>query len=221
MFKIKICGITSAEDARSAVDAGADAIGLNFYTRSRRHVSPDVAPTIAAALPAATSRVGVFVNASAPEVAAIAADVGLHAVQLHGDEPADLLAQIPLKLSIVRAFRCDVRGLAPLADYLEACRGSGRLPDAVLIDADATDGYGGTGRVADWEQIALERELIGEIPLILAGGLTPANVADAIDAVRPDGVDVASGVESTPGRKDRALVEQFVAAAREAFVRYS
>ena len=120
-------------------------------------------------------------------------------------------------MRIVRAHRCGRDGLAPLAKYLVDCRALGRVPDAVLIDADAAAEYGGTGQRADWARIASQRELLGELPLILAGGLTPDNVAAAIAAVRPDGVDVASGVESGPGRKDAELVRRFIAAARDAF----
>ena len=112
------------------------------------------------------------------------------------------------------AFRCGDDGLAPLARYLLAAKNSGRAPDAVLVDAATEGEFGGTGRRADWARIAQDRNLIGELPLVLAGGLTPQNVAAAIDAVRPDGVDVASGVESRPGVKDAELVEKFVAAAR-------
>jgi phosphoribosylanthranilate isomerase len=150
-----------------------------------------------------------------------AGQLGLTSVQLHGDEPAEMLAQMPSSLLIIKAYRCDARGLLPLAGYLDACRAAGRAPDAVLIDAqaEATEEYGGTGRVADWERIARDRELVGDLPLILAGGLTPANVSEAIAAVRPHGVDVASGVETQPGRKNASLVREFVAASREAFAR--
>jgi phosphoribosylanthranilate isomerase len=138
-------------------------------------------------------------------------------VQLHGDERPEYLSRLPRKVSIVRAYRCGAQGLAPLRVYLDECRSLGRTPDAVLIDADAQGEFGGTGRVADWNRIAEERDLVGGVRLILSGGLTPANVAESIAAVQPDGVDVASGVESAPGRKDAALIQQFVAAARYAF----
>jgi phosphoribosylanthranilate isomerase len=222
MFKIKICGVTSVRDASLAVSAGADAVGLNFYPLSRRCVTTDVAQHILLALPAPVIKVGVFVNASVREITDVARQLGLECVQLHGDEPAELLAQLPSHLSILRAYRCGARGLAPLAEYLENCRTNGRLPDAVLIDSAtaATGEYGGTGRVADWDRIAEDRERLGDMRLILAGGLTPANVAEAIAAVRPNGVDVASGVECRPGHKDAALVEQFVAAAHAALACY-
>lgn len=224
MFKIKICGVTNVDDAAAAINAGADAVGVNFYPHSKRYVPLDgqnkklieLRPT------GGVLKVGVFVNATSNELADTAARAGLDCIQLHGDEPAELLADIPPPFSIVTAYRCGKKGLAPLAKYIGACRNHGRTPDAVLIDADTSDPneYGGTGCVAHWERIARDRELIGDIPLILAGGLTPDNVAEAIAVVQPDGVDVASGVESAPDRKDPRLVECFVAAAREAFIRY-
>jgi phosphoribosylanthranilate isomerase len=220
MFRIKICGMTSVEDARAAAEAGADAIGLNFYPRSRRFVRPETAARIAAAVPRDVTKVGVFVNATAEEIRRIAELVGLDCVQLHGDEPPALVAQLPPQVAVVRAYRCTVDGLAPLAEYLAACPAHGRALDAVLVDADAGGDYGGTGQAADWSLVARERDALGGTPLVLAGGLTPENVSEAIAQVHPDGVDVASGVESRPGRKDAALVARFVAAAREALERY-
>ena len=216
MFRIKICGITSSDDARAAVAAGADAIGLNFYPRSKRFVSPEVAAQIAAALPDDVIAVGVFVNTAAEEINEVARQVGLDCVQLHGDEPPAFAAQLAPGVLVVRAHRCGVDGLAPLAQYLTACRAAGRVPDAVLVDADAGGDYGGTGEAADWSLVAREKHVLGEVPLVLAGGLTADNVAAAVTAVRPHGVDVASGVESAPGQKDAALVQRFVAAARQA-----
>jgi phosphoribosylanthranilate isomerase len=214
MFRIKICGITSIQDALVAANAGADAIGLNFWPQSRRYVRTETAREIAAALPRGVVKVGVFVNATVEDIAPIADYVGLDWIQLHGDEPADLLAKLPATAFILRAYRCGEEGLAPLKRYLTESREHGRGPDAVLVDADAANEFGGTGRKADWERIAMDRDLLGGLPLILAGGLTQQNVAGAIDAVRPDGVDVASGVESQAGVKEREMVEQFVAAAR-------
>ena len=184
-------------------------------------MSVDDASTFLLFIPVPVIKVGVFVNASVKEIVDSARQLGLETVQLHGNEPAEMLAQLPSHLSIVSAYRCGPQGLLPLADYLDQCRAHGRLPDAVLIDAEAeaTDEYGGTGRLADWRRIAAERELLGGFPLILAGGLNPENVAAAIETVRPDGVDVASGVESSPGKKDAAKMRDFVAAARAAFDR--
>ena len=213
---IKICGITSAHDAQVSALAGADAIGLNFWPQSKRFVGHELAREIVAALPSGMTKVGVFVNASADEIATTVDLVGLDWIQLHGDEPADMLAKLPPSVPVLRAFRCGDDGLASLARYLSATKNSGRAADAVLVDAASEGEFGGTGRRADWARIAQDRNLIGELPLVLAGGLTPQNVAAAIDAVRPDGVDVASGVESRPGVKDAELVEKFVATARTA-----
>jgi phosphoribosylanthranilate isomerase len=218
MFRIKICGITNSSDARSAVAAGADAIGLNFFRKSRRFVEPEIARTIAASLPASVTKVGVFVNHSAGEIAEISKLVGLDYIQLHGDEQPQLLVELPTDVGIVRAHRCTKDGLAPLAQYLNECRSNGRAPDAVLIDADAGAEFGGTGELADWALVAHDRVLLAGLPLILAGGLTPSNVSAAIAAVHPDAVDVASGVEREPGFKDEELVAQFISVAKLAFI---
>ena len=219
MVRIKICGITTVDDALDAAAAGADAIGLNFYPRSKRYLDIDAARPISLSMPSGLTRVGVFVNATADDISTIVEQVELDCVQLHGDEPPELIAQLPRRISVIRAYRCGEEGLAALGSYLAACRAQGRLPDAVLIDADAAAEFGGTGRAADWSRVAEERDFAGDRPIILAGGLTPANVAKAIAIARPDAVDVASGVEREPGRKDAALVTQFVTAAREAFAK--
>jgi phosphoribosylanthranilate isomerase len=217
MFRVKICGITNEADARFAIDVGADAIGFNFYAKSKRFVEPAAAREIADALPNNVQEIGVFVNHTAAEICSIATTVGLNGIQLHGDERPEFFAELPAKLLLIRAFRCGASGLAPLSEYLEKCRTAGRVPDVVLIDADAGAEFGGTGQRADWGRVAKERGLLEDMPLILAGGLTPANVAAAIATVHPDGVDVASGVERAPGRKDDQLVADFVAAAKRAF----
>jgi phosphoribosylanthranilate isomerase len=217
MFRIKICGITNIDDARLAVEAGADAVGLNFFNKSPRHIDPHTARQIAAALPAGVTKVGVFVNHEANEMAELVERVGLDAVQLHGDQPPAFLAQLPRNVSIVRAVHCRRDGLAPLASYLDECRRLGALPDAVLVDADAGSSFGGSGQLADWTLIMRDRATLADLPLILAGGLTPQNVGHAIAAVQPDAVDVASGVEAAPGRKAATLVADFIAAAQAAF----
>jgi len=217
MFRVKICGIRTTDAAQASVAAGADAIGLNFYARSRRYVTPEQALNIAQAVPAEVQRVGVFVNSPAEEIRHIVDHVGLSAVQLHGDEPPDFLAELA-RLSIVRARRIDAGGLATVAADLVACRVAGRAPDALLVDAAAPSGqYGGTGETLAWDKLSSHRTAIAGVPLILAGGLDPANVGQAIDAARPDGVDVASGVELAPGEKDAALTMQFVQNALAAF----
>jgi phosphoribosylanthranilate isomerase len=219
MFRIKICGITNCDDALAAATAGADAIGLNFFNQSRRFVDATSARRIATALPADVMKVGVFVNATADEITHVVENVGLDAVQLHGNEPPRLVGQFPTSVGLLRAIRCGADGLAPLATFLTECRSRGRLPDAVLVDADAGGEFGGSGRLADWTVITEQRTVLAELPMILAGGLTPENVGQAIATVRPDGVDVASGVESSPGKKDAAMVRDFIAAAREEFSR--
>ncbi len=218
MFHIKICGITNSEDALAAIQAGADALGFNFYAKSQRFIEPTAAREIVASLPKVVRKIGVFVNHSAAEISGIAADVSLDGIQLHGNESPEIVGQLPVQLLLVRAFRCGAAGLVPLSEYLNKCRAAGRVPDAVLIDADAGAEFGGTGEQADWNRVARERIMLERTPLILAGGLTPANVAAAISAVRPDAVDVASGVERRPGLKDHQQIADFAAAAKRAFL---
>lgn len=215
MFRIKICGITSAEDARVAVEAGADAIGLNFYSKSPRFVEATAAMECMAAA-AAVQRVGVFVNAHADEIFQVCSHLDLTANQLHGDEPADFLAASGAR-PVIRARRMDDRGVAAIAEDLAACKAAGRLPDAVLVDAYTPGRYGGTGETVSWAGLADYRKWLGDVPLILAGGLTPENVAEAIRMVRPYGVDTASGVESSPGVKDHQKMQSFIRAAKAAF----
>jgi phosphoribosylanthranilate isomerase len=215
-FQIKICGVTTAEDAKIAVDAGADAIGLNFYPRSKRFVTREQARRITAAIPAGVTKVGVFVNASLEEItsAIFAASLGL--VQLHGDEPPEFLAQI--RLPVMRALRWGANGQREIDEYLANCAAQHCALIALLLDSQISGQFGGTGETADWDAISTWRERRRfDIPLVLAGGLTPGNVAAAIAAVRPDAVDTASGVETSPGRKDRGLIRAFVEAARGAF----
>jgi phosphoribosylanthranilate isomerase len=217
MFRIKICGVTNPDDALAAIDAGADALGFNFYRSSKRFIELDVARQISDVVPAHVAKVGVFVNHSVREIQEAVESLRPAFIQLHGDEPPDLLCDLPTEVKIIRAYRCGKEGLKPLASYLEECRTLGRTPDAVLLDADAAGAFGGTGQAADWSLISTQRAMLGDTPLILAGGLTPANVGQAIEAVRPDAVDVASGVERHPRAKDRDLMRQFANAAREAF----
>jgi phosphoribosylanthranilate isomerase len=219
MFQIKICGVTNVADAQAAVDAGADALGFNFYRSSKRFIERDVAQQIADVVPDHVAKVGVFVNHSIRDIQDAVESLGPSYIQLHGDEPAELLSELPAEIKIIRAYRCGPNGLAPLARYLARCDSLGRAPDAILLDADAAGAFGGTGQAADWTLIANQRAMLGGIPLILAGGLKPTNVAQAITAVHPDAVDVASGVERQPGRKDHELMKQFIAAARAAFGR--
>ena len=244
MYRIKICGITTADDALLAAEAGADAIGLNFYPQSPRYVPPAEAGEIVAALrqhyPAERVAVyALFVNATLDDIAWAIRESQLYGpelglgLQLHGDEPPELLAalhreglgisghllqvlgHVPV-VPIVRALRCRTADLNEAAAYLEACRRLDALPQAVLLDAHAPGAYGGTGTTFDWSLVPRERPKLLGLPVVLAGGLTPENVAEAIAAARPDAVDVASGVESAPGKKDAARVYAFVAAAKRA-----
>jgi phosphoribosylanthranilate isomerase len=222
MFRIKICGVTNVADALAAADAGADAIGLNFYPKSPRFIDAATASTILRVVHPRLRRVGVVVNETADALNHMLAQFeldaqpGLHAIQLHGDEPPEIVAAVRAKY-LIRARRFTEHGIAAIASDLEACDRLCRLPDAVLIDAATPGRYGGTGTTVSWSGLADYRRWLHNVPLILAGGLTRDNVAEAIRMVRPHGVDVASGVESAPGKKDHAKIRDFVAAARDAF----
>jgi phosphoribosylanthranilate isomerase len=214
-LRIKICGITREEDAYLAASLGADAIGLNFYPKSPRCVSPEVAARIVRELPPFVDPVALFVNEPLERAFEAARRLGpVHTVQWHGDEP-EVCAEPAFRFIPAFAVR-DADGLARVSRYLELCRGLGRLPAAVLIDGHVPGQYGGTGQAAPWRLLADFRP---GVPLILAGGLTPANVAEAVRAVRPYGVDVASGVEAAPGRKDAEKVRRFIESTREAAAR--
>ena len=217
VFRVKICGITNVEDARHAAGAGADAIGINFYGGSVRAVSLDQARTIAEAVPDEVSKVGVFVNASPAEVRQAAERLNLDYVQLHGDEPPSMLGDLA-GVRVIRAYRLGNEGWQPLVNYLNDCRRFAAMPAAILVDACREGAFGGTGQAVDWALTRQFHELHLGLPLILAGGLTPQNVGDAISAVSPAAVDTASGVESSPGRKDPTKVAAFVAASRMAML---
>jgi phosphoribosylanthranilate isomerase len=160
-------------------------------------------------------KVSVFVNSPVDEVRDVANRFRLDMVQLHGDEPPEMLADLK-DLKVMRALRCK-DSLTEATAYLERCDVLGRLPDAVLIDAYDAGHYGGTGKTVDWSMFAGNRGVLADLPLVLAGGLTAQNVRQAIEAVTPAAVDTASGVEGSPGRKSRDKVEDFIRAARDAF----
>jgi len=215
MFQIKICGITSAADAVAAVEAGADALGLNFYPQSSRFISRDVAREITAAVGARVSKVGLFVNSPAEEIVAAYDELGLDLIQLHGDERPELLRRLAPR-PVMKAFRIGPEGLAPLRRWFDEGMRGGLIPQLTLLDAFQAGSYGGTGQTTDWPTAAAYATTRGVPPCVLAGGLTAENVAEAIAAVRPAAVDVAGGVESRPGVKDAVKMRAFVAAAKNA-----
>ena len=200
--RVKICGITNAADAEQAVAAGADALGLNFYGKSPRYLALGQAARIAKPLPPFILRVGVFVNATAELVQQAIVECGLGMVQFHGDETPQFCAQFGIMS--MKAFRIrDAGSLKEMAKY---------QTDAYLLDAWSGELAGGTGKQFDWA-LANEAKRLGK-PIFLAGGLTPENVAEAVRRVRPFGVDVSSGVESSPGKKDPEKVRAFINAVR-------
>lgn len=201
--RVKVCGITRIEDAVIAADLGAAAIGFVFWPQSPRYVEPDVAREIAAALPASIVCVGVFVNQEAAYVRHTAAHVRLGAVQLHGDESTEyaaaLLEPVIKAVPIVEGFDASTLDALPAAI-------------TVLLDAHDPKRRGGTGTAVDW---TIAARAAARRPIVLAGGLTAANVAEAVRTVRPYAIDVSSGVEAAPGRKDAKKLEAFFAAVPE------
>lgn len=196
---LKICGITSERDAQTAVRYGASAIGLVFCSSPRR-VSPRQALCIRRSMPSSIEVVGVFLDEEVSRVRETADFCGLDAVQLHGNEPPEVCRAVDLP--VIKAFRVrDQVSLSLINDYRGAVR-------AVLLDSWSPDVGGGTGRRFDWSLVAGARAF--DVPMILAGGLTPDNVASAVAGVGPWGLDVSSGVERSPGEKDPVLVRRFL-----------
>jgi phosphoribosylanthranilate isomerase len=212
---VKICGIRDESTARAVAAAGVSAIGLNFYPASPRCVDVATAARIVSVLPTAVEPIGVFVNATVHHVRDVAAECGLRTLQLHGDEPPELLAELR-EFRLIRAFRVGESGLGEVRAELARLQAMQVELLGCLIDARVPGVYGGTGATAPWEVLAAEWPSLGGPPLILAGGLTPQNVAQAIRTCRPWGVDVAGGVESAPGVKDLVQVRAFVRNAQEA-----
>lgn len=198
-MKVKVCGITTYEDAALALDAGADALGFNFYPRSPRYIRPADARSILRRLPPLAVPVGLFVNVADPEeVVGTARQSGVRVLQLHGDEAPEYCAKLA-EWPVIKAVRVGLDGLPAGLDAYRV--------QALLLDAKDDVLFGGTGKRFDW---SLVRGIRSGIPVILAGGLRPDNVRDAIRAVRPYAVDVCSGVESAPGRKDPEKLRQFM-----------
>lgn len=198
---VKICGITRQEDALMAAELGANALGFVFWPGSPRFVDPTAARTIIRALPEKVVAVGVFVDQPAEQVEAISRDVGLGAVQLHGSETLEYCAGLTLPA---------IKAVAAGADFCPVTIARWPASVTVLIDADDPDRKGGTGTAANWKSAA---EVASARRIILAGGLTPDTVADAIRVVRPFGIDVSSGVESRPGIKEAGRLRRFFDAA--------
>jgi phosphoribosylanthranilate isomerase len=202
--RVKICGITNPQDARYAVACGADALGFVFYPGSPRCIAPDAARQIIAGLPPLITTVGLFVNEAPARIREIVVLCGLDTVQLHGDEAPDQCSYPPCR--VIKAFR--LRGSMAAGDF------SAYPVAALLLDAYVPNQFGGTGHRCDWEQAAVVAK---EHPVILAGGLNPENVAEAVRRVHPYGVDVSSGVEKLPGVKDPEKVARFIRLAKESF----
>ncbi|MEK6695739.1 MAG: phosphoribosylanthranilate isomerase [Candidatus Deferrimicrobiota bacterium] len=216
MFRIKICGVTRPEDAAHAVACGAEAIGINFFPGSPRFVPLVVAREIVGAVADRAEVVGVFVNEAPGTIVALCGRLGIRRVQLHGDETPGDASRIPLwRMKAVHADRTP--DLPALLAY--PC-------EAFLFDAGGKGDYGGTGRELAWEELGERFPGVADArgpggarkPWFLAGGLTPSNVERAILAARPSGVDVASGVESSPGRKDPDKVKTFIERAKAGFL---
>lgn len=204
MVRVKICGITNLDDALASVDAGAHALGFNFYQKSPRYIELSAARRIIEQLPASVLCVGIFVNLPETEhVRRMAGEAGVKAVQLHGDESPAYCQQLK-DLFVIKGLR-----VARDFDPEQAARYE---TEAVLLDGFSPLLFGGAGRAFDWSIAVRTRPLVGK--LFLAGGLNENNVAAAIETVRPYAVDACSGLESAPGRKDMAKVSAFIEAAR-------
>lgn len=198
---VKICGITNLDDALYCADCGADALGFNFHTRSVRYIRPEETHKIVERLPEHVTKVGVFVNSRRARIEKITREVKLSALQLHGNEhPEDCLN---FDVSVIKAMR-----VGPSFDPSDLLR---YQVDAYLLDTQIQGSYGGTGQSFDWN-VAVGSKPYGKI--IISGGLDPSNIEAAVKFVRPYGVDVCSGIESKPGKKDRKMVRDFIAKAK-------
>jgi len=216
MTWVKICGITNLEDALTAVEAGADALGFVFYEKSPRQIGPEAAKKIIQELPSAVEKVGVFVNQFEDPICSLADEAGLSAIQLHGDNEDPYVADLIVKR---RPHLKIVVGVSMRHPRPEGWAMMWR-PDVVhafLVDSGGTSKHGGTGERFDWQMGRRSIEVIARLgQVIVAGGLTPTNVTEALHTLKPWGVDVSSGVEAKPGKKDPEKVRAFVDAVRKA-----
>ena len=202
MFSLKICGVTTRADALELARLGVPALGVNFWEPSKRHCPPETARTFLPELAGKILRVGVFVNNSRPLASTLYNEGLLDVIQLHGDEsPADMAFFLSEKIPTIRAL--------PAGPNLATRLGT-PLPDALLLDTPAGKNYGGTGQTFDWSQAIAAETQFPNLPLLLAGGLTPENAAQALQSVHPTGLDIASGAERSPGRKDFDKVRKLI-----------
>lgn len=208
MTKVKICGVTTLEDAVLAADLGADMIGFNFYPGSKRYISAERVASFVESLNGGVTKIGVFVNASVDEILFAKKLALLDGVQLHGSESSQFITELRdrVETRIIKAIH--IRSFSDISSL------GGLRVDAVLMDTYSVSDFGGTGETFDWRIAREGNEKINQ--LILAGGLNPENVAEAIRIVRPYAVDVASGVESSPGKKDPKKIEAFIRNAKNA-----
>ncbi len=215
MIWIKICATTNLDDALASLDAGANALGF-ILTASPRQITSASAAAIIAALPPRTEKIGVVVNETPDALAKLANDIGLTGLQLHGDEPPDQLPEYRRALGLRKIIKTlQARELLADPSKLEAYLAARDSIDGILLDSGSPTARGGTGIPFDWNAVLPIVEPIKQVvPVIIAGGLTPANVADAIRLFDPCGVDVVSGVELSPGKKDPAKLRAFIARAR-------
>ncbi len=230
MFRIKICGVTSTTDARNAAAAGADAIGLNFFPASKRYLPPEAAKEVAAAIPRGVLKVGVFVNAPAEFVCRESDRLRLDLIQLAGHETPKYLAKLDGR-TVMQVFRQQADrqvDFIAIREFLNEAKKLGCMPKLALVDTHTPGLFGGTGKTLNWAGVSGLWQLCSSAvrlcptppPLVLAGGLAPENILAAIQTVRPWAVDVASGVESSPGVKDPLKMRQFISAALAGFHNY-
>jgi phosphoribosylanthranilate isomerase len=212
---IKICATTNLDDARGALDAGANALGF-ILTASPRQITREKAAEIIAALPPSVEKIGVVVNESPSALAKLVSDVGLTGLQLQGDEPAEQLSEFRRALGLRKIIKTlQARELLTDPARLDAYLAQHKSYDGILLDSGSAATRGGTGQTFDWNAMLPVAERLKEVaPVVIAGGLTPENVAEAVRLFDPCGVDVVSGVEQAPGKKDAAKMRAFVAAVR-------